>query len=189
MDTQIEQLERLAALHRAGSLTDAEYEAQKARVLGERTAEAGSKPASGSMPDATLSTAWQRRFAFYRAYGWPFTGEGAAALRKMPFATARALSFNVWGFLFGPIYYYALGLWKRGTSLLGLAVVFSIVCQHLFGDTALRVVGVTEAALFACLVNYPYFIQVTEGRDDWNPLADYYPARASTPTPPAGTGL
>ena len=30
MDSQIEQLERLAALHRAGSLTDAEYEAQKA---------------------------------------------------------------------------------------------------------------------------------------------------------------
>ena len=179
MDATLERLERLAALHRGGALSDAEYEAQKARVLAEehRAAErVGRAPPAAFTPtsDAELSHAWQRRFAFFREHGSPLMTDGAKALQRLPFWTASSIRLNIWGFLFGPIYFFALGLWRRGLSMFGVAAVISIVAKHLFGQDALTLAGPAEGALFALSVNYAYFIKCTQGRDEWNPLADLF---------------
>ena len=179
MDATLERLERLAALHRGGALSDAEYEAQKARVLAEehgagervgRAPPAAFTPISG----AELSRTWQRRFAFFREHGSPLIEEGAKALQQLPFWTASSIRFNIWGFLLGPVYFFALGLWRRGVSMFGVAAVISIVTQHLFGRDGLTLAGPAEAALFALSANYAYFIKCTQGRDEWNPLADLF---------------
>ena len=179
MDTQIEQLERLAALHRAGSLTDAEYEAQKARVLAGPTSIWTPRVQSEPVNEADLSMAWQRRFAFFRAHGSPLMPPGAAALQKLPFGTAASIRFNIWGFLLGPIYFFVLGLWRRGAALLGINIIGAVVLDRLFGDGILTPLGFGWAAVYAMSVNYYRYIKLTQGRDEWNPIKDLLHRRAA----------
>ena len=174
MDSTIDQLERLAALHRAGGLSDSEYEQQKARVLGSgatTTAPSTSRPATDTPP---LSEAWQRRFAFFESYGSPFQPAAAKALRALPLGPQLSISFNLWAFIFGPIYFAVVGVWRRGVTLMAVAVVLSLALDHLFGDAVSRAFGFGAAAVFATTVNYYRFIKVTQGRDEWNPLTDVF---------------
>ena len=190
MDSQIEQLERLAALHRAGSLTNAEYEAQKARVLGGQTTGFAPRAVPPPIDEAQLSTTWQRRFAFFRAHGSAYSPSGMQALKQMPFGTATSIRMNFWAFFFGPFYFGFLGLWKRCASLLAFCFVLNVVLAYLLGDGILRAIGFGEAALFATTANYYYFIRVTQGRDEWNPIKDLLPARGSAKTnSPGGDAL
>lgn len=182
VNSTIDQLERLAALHRAGGLSDAEYEQQKARVLGSGAATRApgtSQPATDTPP---LSEAWQRRFAFFERYGSPFQPAAAKALRALPLGPQLSISFNVWAYLFGPIYFAVIGVWRRGLTLFGIGCVLTLAVDNLFGDKASSAFGFGWAAMFAISANYYRFIKVTQGRDEWNPLADLFPKSAPVRT-------
>lgn len=185
MDARIDELERLAALHRSGVLTDEEFAAQKARVLGAATGATPVMPARATGPGAAaapeLNTTWQRRFAFFSEHGSPLSPRGAEALRKLPFWTGITIRSNWWAFFFGPIYFFVLGLWKRGLSMLVIAVAATLIGEQLFGEGVGRLVGVAFAVFYSMSANYARYIKVTEGRDEWNPLADLFNNRAPAP--------
>ncbi len=182
MDTRVDELERLAALHRQGVLTDEELASQKARVLG-----AGPTPRAPILSSAAvgsdvsqLSPTWQRRVAFFSQHGSPYRREGMAALRSLPFWTQVSIRFNIWAYLFGPLYFVAVGIWRRGLSLLAVGVVIELVVDRLLGSEWSRAAGFGVAGLFASTVNYYRFIKLTQGRDEWNPLTDL--TSSSTPS-------
>ena len=135
MDARIDELERLAALHRSGVLTDDEFAAAKTKALhGQPAATSGgaATPAASAPHDPPrLSATWQRRFAFFDEHGSPLTSHGAVALQKLPFWSGMSIRSNIWGFVFGPFYFLFLGLWRRGAALFVLAVVLSYVVAWL----------------------------------------------------------
>lgn len=57
---------------------------------------------------------WKKRFRLM-AEGEPFVLGFAQNYPKLPFLTR----FNLWGFFFGPLYYFYLRLWHKGWVLLG----------------------------------------------------------------------
>jgi hypothetical protein len=62
----------------------------------------------------------QERFAFYDAYGQPSgSTEARAAFRALPFGTRFRMNTNIWAFLFGPIYYFVKGMWRKGLVAAG----------------------------------------------------------------------
>lgn len=172
MNVNLDRLERLAALHRAGGLTNAEYEAEKAKLL----AEPQPIPQQHTFPSATaeaqLSTTWQRRFAFFQTYGSPLRQRGLQAYRKLPWRERITIGINFWGLFLGPFYFFYLGLWKRGLSLSLAIILVNWILLYLLGDGLVQPLDVVYAALFASTANYYRFIKVTEGRDEWNPLKD-----------------
>ena len=181
MGATVDELERLAALHRSGVLTDDEFAAQKARVLGGGPSPVVAAPMmAGGATAATppqLSKIWQRRFAFFTEHGSPLSPSGAQALQKLPFMTGSSIRFNVWGFLFGPIYFLVLGIWKRAISIFALVIVVALVMEKVAGSSADPLIGIISSVFCAMTVNFARYIQVTEGRDEWNPFADLFTSR------------
>ena len=178
MGANLDDLERLVALHRSGVLTDGEFAAQKARVLGASSDPVFAAPMmSGSAAAATpqeLSKLWQRRFAFFAEYGSPLAVTGSTALRKLPFWTGASIRSNIWGFAFGPAYFMFLGMWKRGVVLAILVFTTSVLTQRSLGQSLSTAISVGFAVFSSMSVNYARYIKVTQGRDEWNPLADLF---------------
>ena len=178
MGATVDELERLAALHRSGVLTDAEFAAQKARILGgapgDGVTAARLSPAASAQPAPHLNETWQRRFAFFDAYGSPLSPAAAAALRSLALGTRMPIVFNVWGFCFGPFYLMALGLWKRGLALMGIFIVAGLVLEKVVGGSGDMVTGLASSVWCATTVNYLRYIKIRQGRDEWNPVADLF---------------
>ena len=107
-------------------------------MLGSGSAAFNPRPARPPVDETKLSTTWQHRFAFFRAYGSPYSQNGLKALKQLPFGTSTSIRRNFWALFFGPIYFAILGLWKRGISLLGFCLVLNVVLDRLFGDEVLR---------------------------------------------------
>lgn len=171
MDPTLDKLDRLAALHQSGALTDEEFAAQKT-LLFSAPVESPTAIAAPSTP--RLGTAWQRRFDFFTEYGSPYSGAGAKALRQLPFWVRHSIASNIWGFVLGPFYLLLLGLWKRGLVIAGTAIIVSFFAEQTFGDAADMTVATITGAFCAATVNYARFIKVTRGRDRWNPLAELF---------------
>ena len=129
MAASLDELERLAALHRSGVLTDDEFAAQKARVLGSATTPAAavftrtSETAAVAPPEP--SKVWQRRFAFFDEHGSPLSATGYAALRKLPFWTAMSIRSNWWAFFWTLLLPVPWRLEARSVACCGLDLIAS----------------------------------------------------------------
>ena len=68
-----------------------------------------------------MSPSWQKRFDFFNAYGLPnSTPESKAAYKALTFLERVKLTSNILAFLFGPIYFFVKGMWRKGLTLLGI---------------------------------------------------------------------
>ena len=77
-----------------------------------------------------LAVSWQRRFAFFDLYGLPSSSPAAkAAYRTLPFWDKVRLTSNVWAFLFGFLYFYVKGMWRKGTTILGAGIGSASCCR------------------------------------------------------------
>lgn len=122
-----------------------------------------------------LSKAWQHKFdllekvganhqSIYRAMGTP-------EYKAMGFRDKQRISFNVWAFLFGPLYYFVKKMWAKGLLILAfiwlLATVFTLVEVALgtrFPDVVYWIPG---AVIFAQLANHDYYRKVMKDEKIW----------------------
>ncbi len=118
---------------------------------------------------------WHSRFAFFAQYGLPASSPAAAAaFKQLPFGRRFRLSFNGPAFFFGPIYYAIKGPWRKGLSLLAIAVAISLVIAAI--ETAFDVAlpasafSVVIGLLYMMCANWAYFLHVTRGSTSWNPF-------------------
>ncbi len=129
-----------------------------------------------SAPDfAAVPNAWQERFAFYQQYGQPGSTPAAKdAYRSLPFFAKMKLAFNVWAFLFGPFYFFVKGMWRKGLTILGAALVLASVLAIVgVPETLTRAVGFGFAGAVATLANWAYYLHVSEKSQGWNPFEGY----------------
>jgi hypothetical protein len=112
-----------------------------------------------------ISESWKSRFALLEKAG----GVKIPNIKNLQFGERRKVVFNVWGFLFGPLYYLAKGMWKKAISLLGVAilaiVVLEVICKTIgISDTVTNFVA---GAIFATRATIDYYKKVKLGDNGW----------------------
>jgi hypothetical protein len=113
----------------------------------------------------TISDSWKKRFELLEQAG----GVKMPNIKKMPFRERMKIVFNVWGFLFGPFYYLAKGMWKKAISLTGVAlliiVVLGLICGALgVSDTITNFVA---GAIFATRATIDYYKKIKLQDNGW----------------------
>ncbi|MBI5734263.1 DUF2628 domain-containing protein [Mycobacterium adipatum] len=123
-----------------------------------------------------LAASWQRRFAFFDLYGLPNSSPTAkAAYRTLPFWDKVRLTSNVWALLFGFVYFYAKGMWRKGTTILGAGVGLGALLSVLHAPGFLsQVVTFGFAGAIMTTANYAYYLHV-RGSRSWNPFEGFGP--------------
>ncbi|WP_426144011.1 DUF2628 domain-containing protein [Pseudomonas sp. DWP3-1-2] len=136
-----------------------------------------------STTDQTQSTGkynakWQERFNFFEAYGAPNDPNFKAGLKSLPGVRKKLLiNLNVIAYFFGPIYFFVLGLWKKGLALIGVMLAINalviLTCTLLGTDVPYALgTGLTVAysLMYALTVNYSYYLKEVKGEQGWNPF-------------------
>ncbi|MCV7192379.1 DUF2628 domain-containing protein [Mycolicibacterium brumae] len=122
--------------------------------------------------DAGLADIWRRRFAFYDAYGTPNSSpEAQQAFKALPFGTRMRISGNFLAALFGPLYFFAKGMWRKGLSLLGLGLALGVVVAYTdFGGAIDRALNFVVPMIALLTANWCYYLQVRFRSESWNPF-------------------
>ncbi len=122
-----------------------------------------------------MSPSWQKRFDFFNTYGLPnSTPESKAAYQALTFLERLKLTSNILAFLFGPIYFFVKGMWRKGLTLLGIFVAVEVVLIILnASDTLVRGIGFGLAAIAMTTANYAYYLHVVRGSQSWNLFEGY----------------
>lgn len=125
--------------------------------------------ATSSISTQELSEAWKAKFALLEKAGGPKLPKAG----ELAFGDRLKVVFNVWGFLFGPFYYLAKGMWKKAIVLLVLCVVGIVILELI-----LESMGVSDAAanafttfiapvIFAKRANIDYYKKLILGDNGW----------------------
>lgn len=130
-------------------------------------------------PVGNLSDSWRWKFDFFDRYGLPSSSpEAKAAFRELSFWNRMRLNSNILAFLFGAIYFFVKGMWRKGLTLLGITVVAAAVFTSIgVSDTFARAIGLGIAALAMTTANYAYYLHVTRNSQSWNPFEGFGRAR------------
>ena len=113
---------------------------------------------------------WRQRFAFFDAYALPSSSsEARKAYKVLPFGTKVRIGNNILAFLFGPLYFFAKGMWRKGLTLLAAAITIAVVTLVIdVPDSIARAVGIGFAAAAATTANYAYYLHVVKHSRSWN---------------------
>jgi hypothetical protein len=119
-----------------------------------------------------LSPRWQDRFEFFAEYGPPnATQRSRDAIRELPLGKRLVVNQNYFAFFFSPFYFFVKGMWRKGITLLGAALVLAVTAALLpIPEMAARGLSLVVPALAMTSANYAYFLHVTKGSTSWNPF-------------------
>ena len=100
--------------------------------------------------------------------GWAHEFEDKAAYKALPFWT----KFSVWGLLFGALFYFFKGMWKKALALIAMSIGLTILSE-IFGEGstgrdifALASLIMPIVAAFA-QANIDYYRKIVLGEDFW----------------------
>ena len=79
------------------------------------------------------------------------------------------MSFNIFGFLFGPIYYFYLGMHKKGFVIVGAITAFALIMFFIEYLTRINTTYATNAVagLTAFMANYDYYRFKVKNEEMW----------------------
>ncbi|MCV7281720.1 DUF2628 domain-containing protein [Mycolicibacterium flavescens] len=117
-----------------------------------------------------FARSWQQRFTFYDHYGVPNTSpESREAYKQLSFMDKLRLTNNIWGLLFGPIYFFVKGMWRKGLVLLGAVVVLATIAIGLdVPDIIDRALSLIVPVFAMTTANYAYYLHAVKGDRSWN---------------------
>lgn len=177
-----DKLERLAALHRDGALSAAEYDSEKAKLLSgtSPTPENAAAPRiEPTIDESRLAPIWRERFELIDKHGMPNNRAYTEAVQHLSAMRTARLVMSPLAFLLGPLYYLYLGLWRPALSLCGGTIAFTIVSDALQVPAWFdRASWVIPSAVFAWCCVPLYYQRVRRGIHSWNPLAWWSAGRA-----------
>lgn len=117
----------------------------------------------------SLSPGWKHKFALIEQAG----GVKLPRLKELKFGERMSVMFNIWAFLFGPIYYTVKGMWRKAISYTLMAGLASILIDALLELAGIdpaplaRPIGLGMAAAFATLANISYYKKVMLSENGW----------------------
>ena len=115
-----------------------------------------------------VSESWKRKFKAIHKAGGP----AMPHLKNLTREERKDIpNFNVLAFLFGPFYYLAKGMWKKGLILFVLCFIGILILDALMQLVGLgnytRATGFVTAAVFAALANRDYYTKMVLGQNGW----------------------
>lgn len=112
-----------------------------------------------------LSEAWKKKFVLLEKAGGPKLPKA----NELTSSERRKLIFNIWGFLFGPFYYLAKGMWKKAILLFVLCVAAIIILDMILGAMGIpdAITALISPVLFATRANIDYYKKVMLGDNGW----------------------
>jgi hypothetical protein len=125
------------------------------------------------MKQVDVSNKWKARFTLIEKAG----GVKLTKLNQLSFSEKFTIIFNIWGLLFGPIYYLYLGLWRKAISYTLFMAVFIfgfslfLIMWANVDKATLRMFlngGQTGfAVLFSVLASIDYYKKTVVGDKRW----------------------
>ena len=130
------------------------------------------QPQSARIEDIpALSEKWRLRFAVIEKAG----GERArwwkwSEWKQLTWKEKRLITSNLWGFVFGPLYYVYLGMWRKAITLMLVVTVIDVIIG-MTGD-ALDVpldksLWLVSALAFKQCANIDYYRKIVLNRREW----------------------
>lgn len=118
-----------------------------------------------------LSETWRIRFAYFETYGPVGSSpEGKQAYRALSLWDKARIATNPFALLFGPVYFFVKGMWRKGLTLLLLAVApAAVIVVVRPGGVVEWVLALIVPVLAMIAANYAYFLHVVEHSRSWNP--------------------
>ena len=125
--------------------------------------------------DSALAKIWQTRFAFFRRFGLPRSSPQAQeAYRALGLSQRMDVSANVLAFVFGPLYFVAKGMWRKGLTLVLVEfAVLMVLGISGVSEIWLRAIGVGFSVIATITANYAYFLHRTRASTSWNPFEGF----------------
>lgn len=115
-----------------------------------------------------VSDKWKMRFKWLKKAGGP----AMPNVKAMSKTERKEFSFfNILAFLFGPFYYIAKGMWKKGIVLFLICAVVVILIEIIFEMVGFErlgnSVGYGASAVFAVRANIDYYKKMVLGENGW----------------------
>ncbi|GHU36877.1 hypothetical protein AGMMS50256_34070 [Betaproteobacteria bacterium] len=134
---------------------------------------------SETQDSAEVGKSWERRFEILERTG---TGESLKAYlgsyKLLTYRERLRVGFNIWGIVFGPIYYFCKKMWLKGAFLLGVMWTWGValsLAEFAIGRGWPSVIYYLPAAA-ACssLANYDYYRLRVKGERFWGGLPEFF---------------
>jgi hypothetical protein len=129
----------------------------------------GADVAAATIALPAISDAWRTRFALLHKAG----GAAMPQSIELTLGERATVRFNLPAFVLGPVYYAAMGMWKKGVTLALLSCGLILLARLLLGTLGLAHSGFTAMAwlipplLYATRANIDYFTRVVLHDDGW----------------------
>jgi len=122
-------------------------------------------PKAAGVAAAEVSDGWKKTFGLIEKAGGPKLPQA----KGLKFGERSRVIFNVWGFLFGPIYYLVKGMWKRAITLTALCVVAIIVLSLILEAMGAsdKITNLIAGAVFATRANVDFYKKMVLGDNGW----------------------
>ncbi|WP_233874246.1 DUF2628 domain-containing protein [Paraburkholderia adhaesiva] len=134
-------------------------------------------PGASALP-SERKPKWRERFEFFEQYGAPSSAEFSAAFRILPGRKKRLISASWLGFFFGPLYWLALGMWRRAVTWLAIALAVGVLEAVFEVATNIDIphgidfgINMGFAVAASLCTNYPFYLKTVKGDNGWNPFA------------------
>ncbi len=124
-------------------------------------------PDTADLSNIPVSEKWRERFRLIERAG----GVKLPKIKELPFGQRMKVLFNVFGVLFGPFYYCAKGMWKKGLALFVVCTVVAIIAVVALDfaglDSLSNSVGFGVAAIYAFRANIDYYKKMVLEQNGW----------------------
>jgi hypothetical protein len=132
-----------------------------------RVADVESSKNSAKIDSLKVSERWRMKFRIIEKAGGPKLPK----FKSVPYNERKSIGFNGLGFLFGPFYYLAKGMWRKAITYFGggvaLVIVLSIVMDMFGFKDVEKYLGYGIAAAFAVRANIDYYTKMVLDDDGW----------------------
>ncbi|RRS03027.1 DUF2628 domain-containing protein [Aquabacterium soli] len=131
------------------------------------SARASEQPGHADIQSLPVPESWKHKFLLIAKAGGPKLPN----LKALSFGERFKISFNILGFLLGPLYYLAKGMWKKALSYFGAGLLFLVLAGaalDLVGQGKVAdALGYGLAALFGVRANIDYYKKMVLGENGW----------------------
>lgn len=112
-----------------------------------------------------VSESWQKKFDLLEKAG----GVKLPKIKSLPLGERMKIGFNIWGFLFGPIYYLTKGMWRKAISLMAVALLIIVVLEVVCGAIGISsaITNFVAAAIFSSRATIDYYKKVKLNDNGW----------------------
>lgn len=114
-----------------------------------------------------ISQLWRIRFDLIEKAGGPALPQH----KRLRIGERFRVMFNLWAFIFGPFYYLAKGMWRKGITIfspgLALLILTTILAPDGELDSILSAVNYATVATFTLRANISYYRKMVLGDNGW----------------------